>query len=475
MKIAEKCKVIVAGAIVAALMAGTALPTLAASPAGNVPFAVLAQQNDVSADKVQAIKDALANIDVSYEDGVWLFESTYEDYELVNNKSYLMPYAYLYGNAVRFGMSFTSQDTEGYFYWNDVDVLIGEYNNYTSQTNYNFKKVSRRYYSDDQIFLEEVSFGGNDEDMDCLSRILNADTAYLRFNGAKVNGRQRIQTTIIDNESRQGMTDIINLYNLLQSATVEERVAAAEAVMSENKPAENDFLDAQNNAVTPEQVEALISQIGTVTRSRRAAIVAALDAYNQLDDAGKAAVTNFGVLAEAQQILGIQDALAKCSVDYDAVEDRWAITTPHYDSIDKRKTCGIGPNLYIWDKGNTIVFWEDFTYMGSSKLDIDDIILRGGDYKYTYTCGYDNSAYGYDKKLGKWFAGAFFEMEDSEVEWLRNLLSTDTVIMRFEGVDYNKFDYTWTGQDRQAITDIIDLYDLLKAVTPEVREKALRN
>ena len=66
----------------------------------------------------------------------------------------------------------------------------------------------------------------------------------------------------------------------------------------------------QNSAVTPEQVEALISQIGTVTRSRRAAIVAALDAYNQLDDAGKAAVTNFGVLAEAQQILGIQDALA---------------------------------------------------------------------------------------------------------------------------------------------------------------------
>ena len=121
----------------------------------------------------------------------------------------------------------------------------------------------------------------------------------------------------------------------------------------------------QNSAVTPEQAEALISQIGTVTRSRRAAIVAALDAYNQLDDAGKAAVTNFGVLAEAQQILGIQDALAKCNVNYDAVEDCWAITTPHDDSIDKRKTCGIGPNLYIWDKGNTIVFWEDFTYMGS--------------------------------------------------------------------------------------------------------------
>ena len=162
-------------------------------------------------------------------------------------------------------------------------------------------------------------------------------------------------------------------------------------------------------------------------------------------------------------------------LNYDAVEDCWAITTPHDDSIDKRKTCGIGPNLYIWDKGNTIVFWEDFTYMGSSELDIYDIILRGGDYKYTYVCDYDNSDYGYDKELGKWFAWATFEMEDSEVEWLRNLLSADTVIMRFEGTDYSKFDYTWTVQDRQAITDIIDLYNLLKAVTPEVREKALRN
>jgi len=230
----------------------------------------------------------------------------------------------------------------------------------------------------------------------------------------------------------------------------------------------------QNSAVTPEQVEALISQIGTVTRSRRAAIVAALDAYNQLDDAGKTAVTNFGVLAEAQQILGIQDALAKCNVNYDAVEDCWAITTPHDDNIDKRKTCGIGPNLYIWDKGNTIVFWEDFTYMGSSELDIDDIILRGGDYKYTYICDYDNSGYGYDKELGKWFAWATFEMEDSEVEWLRNLLSADTVIMRFEGTDYSKFDYTWTVQDRQAITDIIDLYNLLKAATPEEKQEIAR-
>ena len=56
MKITEKCKVIVAGSLVAALMTGTALPALAASPAGDVPFAVLAQQNSaVTPEQVEAL------------------------------------------------------------------------------------------------------------------------------------------------------------------------------------------------------------------------------------------------------------------------------------------------------------------------------------------------------------------------------------------------------------------------------------
>lgn len=231
----------------------------------------------------------------------------------------------------------------------------------------------------------------------------------------------------------------------------------------------------ETNAAEPQQVETLINQIGTVTRDSRPAIVAALDAYNQLDDAGKAAVSNFAVLAEAQQILGIKDALAKCTVEYDAVEDSWTIYTPHYYSVTKRLTCGIGPQLYIANNGEYVAFSELFMYIGNEKLDIDTIVLRGGDYKYTYRCSYDNSSYGYDKKLKCWFATTFFLMEPDEIDWLRNLLSAQTVIMRFNGVDYNQYDYTWTPQDRQAITDIINLYDLLKAATPEVCAKALRN
>ena len=50
-----------------------------------------------------------------------------------------------------------------------------------------------------------------------------------------------------------------------------------------------------------QEVEALIAQIGTVTRENRSAVERAVDAYSQLDDATKAEVSNFAVLAEAQQ------------------------------------------------------------------------------------------------------------------------------------------------------------------------------
>ena len=66
-----------------------------------------------------------------------------------------------------------------------------------------------------------------------------------------------------------------------------------------------------------QEVETLIAQIGTVTRENRSAVEKAVNAYNQLDDASKAGVSNFDVLAEAQQILGIKDALAKLNVEHD--------------------------------------------------------------------------------------------------------------------------------------------------------------
>ena len=78
-----------------------------------------------------------------------------------------------------------------------------------------------------------------------------------------------------------------------------------------------------------QEVETLIAQIGTVTRENRSAVEKAVNAYNQLDDASKAGVSNFDVLAEAQQILGIKDALAKLNIDHDKVENSIVMVSPY--------------------------------------------------------------------------------------------------------------------------------------------------
>ena len=66
MKISEKCKVIAAGTIVAALMAGTALPALAISPAGCTSLAQIEEMNDDEEAQVQALKAAIAKVNVRY-------------------------------------------------------------------------------------------------------------------------------------------------------------------------------------------------------------------------------------------------------------------------------------------------------------------------------------------------------------------------------------------------------------------------
>lgn len=90
------------------------------------------------------------------------------------------------------------------------------------------------------------------------------------------------------------------------------------------------------NTATVAQVESLINQIGTVTTARRPAIVAAVNAYNELDDASKAQVSNFAVLAEAQQVLGLKDALAKLKISYDKVEDARSYVSPTEDRLSNQ-------------------------------------------------------------------------------------------------------------------------------------------
>lgn len=223
------------------------------------------------------------------------------------------------------------------------------------------------------------------------------------------------------------------------------------------------------------EVETLIAQIGTVSRENRGAVEKAVSAYNKLDDASKAGVSNFDVLAEAQQILGIKDALAKLNVEHDRVENDYAISDSYVENTLNKGLCMIAPSIRVYGDRDEPVLMISFVYVGDELLNANKIIVRAGDNKYTYNQD-AFSAIGRDVckintgKL-KWVEDFVTRAEDFDIELLHDALSSDEAIFRFSG--YQNYDYVLTPQNRQAITDVLNAYNLMCAVSPEVLRKAL--
>lgn len=176
---------------------------------------------------------------------------------------------------------------------------------------------------------------------------------------------------------------------------------------------------------------------------------------------------------EEAQVQALKAAIAKVNVKYDEVQQSWQFDSPIYDKAEKNKTCCLSPWIYIFDGRKDVYFDEDFSYNGSSCIDLNTVYVRAGDNLYTYECDPDYTDYAYDTDKKVWWALSNFEMEPSEIDWLRNVLGEKKIITRYYGAGA-QYDYTWTADDRQAITDMVNLYDLLVAASPEVRARALR-
>ena len=176
---------------------------------------------------------------------------------------------------------------------------------------------------------------------------------------------------------------------------------------------------------------------------------------------------------EEAQVQALKAAIAKVNVKYDEVLRSWQFDSPIYDKAEKNKTCCLSPWIYIFDGCKDVYFDEDFSYNGNSEIPLDTLYIRAGDYLYTYECDPDYTDYAYDTDKEVWWALSNFEMEPSEIDWLRNVLGEKKIITRYYGAGA-QYDYTWTADDRQAVTDMVNLYDLLVAASPEVRARALR-
>lgn len=227
----------------------------------------------------------------------------------------------------------------------------------------------------------------------------------------------------------------------------------------------------QCNSATVAEVENLINQIGTVTTARRPAIVAALNAYNELDDASKAQVSNFAVLAEAQQVLGLKDALAKLTINYDKVEDARSYVSPTEEYLTEQGKCYLLPFFANSGTGDPVMFFMVLC-CGNKYVYLDHITIRAGEYKYMYDLDWTDADRGYDGKC--YWELTSFNGDDQDIQWFKNILSSSEIIIRYSG-DGGSIDHTVTPAERQAITDVLNAYDLFKSASPTVRAKALNN
>ena len=133
---------------------------------------------------------------------------------------------------------------------------------------------------------------------------------------------------------------------------------------------------------------------------------------------------------EEAQVQALKAAIAKVNVKYDEVQRSWQFDSPIYDKAEKNKSCCLAPWIYIFDGCKDVYFDEDFSYNGNSEIPLDTLYIRAGDYLYTYECDPDYTDYAYDTDKEVWWALSNFEMEPSEIDWLREMLSAKTIITR---------------------------------------------
>ena len=205
----------------------------------------------------------------------------------------------------------------------------------------------------------------------------------------------------------------------------------------------------------------------------------AVNAYNQLDDASKAGVSNFDVLAEAQQILGIKDALAKLEMHQDKVENTKIWFSPYTEKCEETGQSVVALCIGMKENINMPMLMMSMEYIGDKDLRMNAIKIRAGDNKFTYNSGaFEKIERGNIKinNIEKYAERGTTWVEEFDIKMLKEFLSADEVIVRFQRENYGTteyIDHTVTPEERQAITDVLNAYNLMCSVSPEVLHKAL--
>ncbi len=242
-------------------------------------------------------------------------------------------------------------------------------------------------------------------------------------------------------------------------------------------------LEKENEVTTPEQVEAQINQIGPITLESATAIANAQGAYDSLPDEWKAMVSNYETLKlateelEDLQVENLTEKLSKSLYkEHDDIENfdiyywsKWPLSN---------QTSFILPYFCVSDNEIQPIRLL-YTYYGSKWIFWDSIVysVDGEVYKKSFDTTASRNVVTEIGTKSTYVWELRDEIADAkEIELLKKSVSAKKAVYRFKGSD-SQYDYQMSSyqNDREAITKVLDAYESLMAVSPNVQKRVLEN
>ncbi|MCI6711858.1 MAG: hypothetical protein MR576_07765 [Firmicutes bacterium] len=214
------------------------------------------------------------------------------------------------------------------------------------------------------------------------------------------------------------------------------------------------------NFLKAEQVDTLIAEIGTVTTASKEKINNARSAYDALDKDASAKVSKLQVLTSAEseyKNISKNNLLSKMRSETDKVQNCTFYYPKAYpDYVDRRSH--VLP--YIGYNSTSTWMCMESSYKGSEWIFWESLIFVIDGNTQTKTFNY------YDINRETSNVGGVYEcyngvIDSLDIELFRKIADSNETIIRFNGDNHN-YDLTVSASDKQAIKDVLDLYDILK-------------
>lgn len=228
-----------------------------------------------------------------------------------------------------------------------------------------------------------------------------------------------------------------------------------------------------------QEVEALIAQIGTVTRENRSAVERVVDEYRQ--QVGK---EENDIGDEESQLTELRGALEKLQLDYE--EDEYTgnllvVTSPYCNKNEETgQSCAV-PLIYIFGPSVDPILGIGFIHIDGQYLNMDTVEIDTDENRYTYNSNafiniVKNKSFVKSTGVERLEELAVRIATEDDIDMMMDMVKSDAVNIRFGKYNSAKPDLVecpMPENDRQAIVDVLNAYYLYLNTTQAVRARAL--